>query len=738
MAGNSFGGSIKLTGESEYRKALSSITSDLRLMASEMKVLATATDSSGKSTEMDKQKRAELAKAIEEQRAKLVELNAALKKEQAESGNSSEASKRLQIQVNNATTQLNKMENQLNGVGNELGESSKKVSIFGDVLKANLASEAIMSGIKALGGAIKSIGTGLTGVIKDSVAAFADYEQLLGGVETLFKDNADAVVKNADRAFQTAGLSANAYMETITSFSASLLQGLGGDTAEAARLGDMAVQDMADNANKMGTDLSMIQNAYQGFAKQNYTMLDNLKLGYGGTKTEMERLLKDAEKMPEAMGQKFNLNNYADVVKAINVVQKNMGIYGTTAKEAAETITGSLNSTKAAWENVVTSFASGSNEEIKEAIDGMVESVTNLATNVVEILPNIVDGLGQMLTQLVEQIPPIIQSLLPTIVTTMQNLVTALVNVVPQLVPTVVQLINQLVAIIVQNLPLLVQAGVDILSGLITGLTQSIPTLIPTMVEAIMTIVDTLMQNLDKIILAGIDILVAIIQGLADALPQLIAMLPKIIETITTVLTKPDMIAKLVKAALDIIVAIAGGLIKAIPELLKAVPKILSSLVDGLKQGVGKMAEVGSNLVKGIWQGISDVTGWIMDKIKGFGKKVLDGIKGFFGIKSPSKLFKDEIGKNLAFGIGEGFDSEMGNVVKDMQDALPTSLDTDIQLNNTGLAAAASANQLNNADLSVDGLIGAMQQAFKGMKVELNEREVGSFVITKVTEEIYG
>jgi phage-related protein len=737
MAGNSFGGSVKLTGESEYRKALSSITSDLRLMSSEMKVLATATDSTGKSTDADKAKRAELSKAIEDQRTKLKALNDALKAEEAASGTSSDASKKLQTQVNNATVQLSKMESQLNGTNSTMDEGSKKASVFGDVLKANLASEAIVGGVKALGSALKTVGEGVISMVKESVSAFADYEQLLGGVETLFDDSADTVTKNAEKAYKTAGLSANAYMETVTGFSASLLQSLGGDTEEAARIGDMAVTDMADNANKMGTDMSAIQNAYQGFAKQNYTMLDNLKLGYGGTKEEMSRLLKDAEKMPEAMGQKFDISNYADVVKAINVVQQNMGITGTTAKEAASTISGSLNSTKAAWENVLTSFGSGNDEVIKESIDGMVESLTDLATNIVDILPNIVAGIDTLLSALVEQIPPIIQSLLPTLVTTLQTLVTSLVNVIPQLMPVVVNLIMSLVNIIVQNLPMLIQAGIDIVVGLITGLAQAIPQLIPKIVEAVMLIVQTIAANLDKIILAGVDLLVAIIQGLADALPKLIEMLPKIIDTIITTLTKPDMLAELISAALTLIVAIAGGLIKAIPELIKAIPQIITSIVNGFGSALSQMKDVGLNLVKGIWEGINNATSWILGKIKEFSNSVLDGIKSFFGIHSPSRLFRDEVGKNLALGVGEGFTDSMDDVVKDMQNALPTSLDTDMQLNNTGLIDAAAASAGSAADLTVDGLVNAMQTAFSRMKVELDGREMGDFVVTKVAKEIY-
>lgn len=745
---NSFGGTIKLTGESEYRKALRDITSDMRLMSSEMKVLATSTDSSGKSSDADRAKKQALSKAIEEQKAKLSTLNKELEASTAESGTTSDATKRLQTQVNNATAQLNKMESQLDGTGKETGElgtemdgTGKKASIFGEVLKANLASEAIIGGLKLMVNGMKAVGSAIGGVVKDSVTAFADYEQLIGGVETLFGDSANVVAKNAQQAYKTAGISANQYMEQATSFSATLLQGLDGDTAKASEYANKAITDMSDNANKMGTDIGLIQNAYQGFAKDNYTMLDNLKLGYGGTASEMARLVNDSGVMGDSF--KATAENVKDIpfdklIDAIHKTQKEMGITGTTAKEASETISGALNSTKSAWENVLSSLASGNDEQLKEAIDGLVESAGNLATNVMAIIPNIVEGIAQLTATLIEQIPTIVTNLLPTLINSAMTLINSIVTIIPQLIPVIGQVMNALVQAVITNLPMILQAGIDILLGLINGITQSIPKLIPVIIEAINIIVKGILDNLPAIIKAGIEVLVALIKGLADALPQLIGMLPTIITTIVKVLTEPSMIDLLIKASLQIMLALAKGIIGSIGEIVKAVPQIISAFVGGIGGAIGGIVSAGGDLVKGLWRGISDATGWILDKIKGFGTSVLNGIKSFFGIKSPSRLFKDEVGKNLALGVGEGFTDNMDNVVEDMKDALPSSLDTDIELNNSArLASAVSDSSALSSAFTQDSMVSAIQEAFKTVKIELDDKKVGDFVIGTVEGAIY-
>lgn len=250
-------------------------------------------------------------------------------------------------------------------------------------------------------------------IVKNATAAYGEYEQLVGGVETLFKNSAKALQENADKAFQSAGLSANAYMETATSFAASLIQGLGGDTAKAAEYADRAIVDMSDNANKMGTNIEAIQNAYKGFSKQNFTMLDNLKLGYGGTKEEMERLLKDAEKLT---GRKFDVSNFADIVDAIHAVQESMDVAGTTAKEASTTIQGSWNATKAAWQNLLVAMADPKGD-IKKATESLVNSAETTLKNVAPIVTNVISGIGTAINEIVpviaEELPGIIEELTP-------------------------------------------------------------------------------------------------------------------------------------------------------------------------------------------------------------------------------------------------------------------------------------------------------------------------------------
>lgn len=334
-----------------------------------------------------------------------------------------------------------------------MDSASKGLENLGNV--ATKVGKVMAAGIAA--------GVTAVGVLaKKSLDAYAEYEQLVGGVETLFKDSALTIQGYADRAYETAGLSANAYMETVTSFSASLLQSLDGDTAKAAESADRAITDMADNANKMGSSMESIQNAYQGFAKQNYTMLDNLKLGYGGTKEEMQRLLSDAEKLS---GQKFDLSSYADIVDAIHVVQTEMGITGTTAKEAASTISGSLASTKAAWQNLMTGFANDE-ADLGLLIDNVVDSATTAVHNIVPRLAQILSGISDAMVQIM----PIITAELPVI----------LQELLPGVISGAVALLNGLIASLPTILQVLIEQLPFIFSQISAGLVQTFPILLDT------------------------------------------------------------------------------------------------------------------------------------------------------------------------------------------------------------------------------------------------------------------
>ncbi len=358
-----------------------------------------------------------------------------------------------------------------------LNDASDKTSTFGDKVKNGFstAGKVAAAGIAAAGTAAVALG-------KESLEAYADYEQLVGGVETLFKDSSGTVQEYAANAYKTAGLSANEYMETVTSFSASLLQSLDGDTQAAADYADMAITDMSDNANKMGTSMESIQNAYQGFAKQNYTMLDNLKLGYGGTKEEMERLIEDAEELDSsfkaARDENGNLTmSYADIVSAIHVVQDEMGITGTTSTEASSTISGSVASMRSSWQNLLVGVADD-NADFETLVENFIDSVVTVGENIIPRVESILNGLGELITQAADKLIPIVVETiinnLPKIVESgiklIVTLISGLISAIPQLVKAIPQIVVAIVKGFVSAWPQLKQAGVELINMLVEGL----------------------------------------------------------------------------------------------------------------------------------------------------------------------------------------------------------------------------------------------------------------------------
>jgi phage-related protein len=587
-----------------------------------------------------------LSTEIESQESRLESLKKQYASTVLEQGKSSKEAKTLKSEISSLSEQLGKNRTKLNdaekGVkdfGGSAEDAGKKASVFGDVLKANFVTDAVKTGINAIGSAIKSLSAAFVSVVSDSVSAYSDYEQLTGGVETLFNDSADAVEEYAQSAYKTAGLSANDYMETVTSFSASLLQSLDGDTKAAAEAADTAVTDMSDNANKMGSDMSSIQNAYQGFAKQNYTMLDNLKLGYGGTKTEMERLLSDAEKLS---GQEYDISNLNDVYEAIHVVQTEMGITGTTAEEAANTIAGSMNSVKSSWENVLTSLASGNDEQVKTAIDGLVESAINAATNIAAIVPTIIDGLGQIASAIIAELPKMVNLILPPLTDSILNLAQTLVSIVPQLAPVAtdlvtqilnliidnlpllasaaIQIVSQLGTSIIENLPLLVEAALDIILQLATSIADSLPELIPTIVNVVIQIVETLIDNVDMLVDAAIAIIIALANGLINALPTLIEKAPEIVLKLVVALIKNA--PKLAAAAVEIIANLVSGLV----DSLGAVVDAASEIADAIKKKITGLAsealQWGKDIINGIVDGIKSAASAVGDAVSGIAQDI--------------------------------------------------------------------------------------------------------------------
>lgn len=617
-----------------------------------------------------------------------------------------------------------------------IDEVGQKTSGLGEKLKSGLATagKVAVAGVAAGATAIGALGT-------KAVAAYADYEQLVGGVETLFKDSQDQVMDYANNAYKTAGLSANEYMETVTSFSASLLQSLDGDTSAAADKANLAITDMSDNANKMGTDMASIQNAYQGFAKSNYTMLDNLKLGYGGTQAEMERLLADAEKIS---GIKYDISSYADIVDAIHVVQTEMGITGTTAEEAASTIQGSFGMMKSAWQNLVTGMADPS-QDLGVLVGNFTESVVTFGNNVIpriqELLPRIVEATTSLIGTVSEQLPAILQTILPSLVEGATSLVTGLMNALPAVLTVIADVaptvINTLVPALIALLPQIVQTGIDVIVSLAQGIADALPELIPAAAEAIAEIARILTDpdNLSAVIDAALEIILALVDGFMDAIPTLIEVIPDIIANLVTaiIVNAP----KLIEASIALILSLADGLIKALPELVAAIPNLIIALVEGILDHLDEIilagVKVTGALIKGIIKAIPDIIMAIPRVISsivdtfldfdwlGLGKNIVEGIidgfvemwndfkntvhdavtgvvdevKDILGIASPSKVFAG-IGGYMAEGLGQGFDKEFSSVKRGIQSQLDFGTMTFGMSSFGHLPALAGAGTTNN------------------------------------------
>lgn len=784
---------------------------------------------------------AEHKKKLDELKQKYIDLSAAGDKESAVAQDVAKEIKDLSKQVNDEARALDKAEkeaDQLSGATEEVGEKSeksgKKMEKFGNIAKGALKGSVAV--VKGIGAGIGVASVAVAGLVKQSVDAYSNYEQLVGGVNTLFgagdksleeyaksvgkttaevKDKYNSlmkaqstVMKNAAKAYTTAGLSANAYMEQITGFSASLVQSLGGDTEKAAEVGNRAIIDMSDNANKMGTSMEMIQNAYQGFAKQNYTMLDNLKLGYGGTKEEMQRLISDAAKMTDIQSD-LNLTvedgslDFGNIINAISVMQTSLGIAGTTSKEAASTIEGSTNAMKASWENLLVGVADDQ-ADFDTLVNQFVDSVTAWSKNIMPRIEVALQGasklIANLLPMIVEKIPELLTDVAPELIRAGTNIITTLSagfikglpdilqtiqellpqileafysigpqfdqllkTIFPQLLQTIVDWIPQLLALsgtiieslissLFETLPQIIDAIVDLLDQLsiyinsdgLTHITDIVLGLITSLVTVLTEQAPKILDAATKLLMSIVEALPAVVQSLVQALPNLITALIEFFGSNSIKVYKISL--KLLWTIIKAIPKIVIGLVKAIPSIIKAIidglfglasdlwndvlsPAIskfgdfaisakdkaveagknfFTNLIDkikdlpgkvrdkvmeiitkigtfvrefpakakeaaknffdnlwnGIKELPNKMWDIGSNIVEGIWNGIGDKFGWLTDKIQSFASNVTDKLKNFFGIHSPSRVMRDEVGKFLALGIAEGITRNEDTVVK--------------------------------------------------------------------------
>ncbi|MGN0587171.1 MAG: hypothetical protein ACI4JF_07790, partial [Oscillospiraceae bacterium] len=464
----------------------------------------------------------------------------------------------LSVELNNAKEEADKLGQKTEGLGEKSDDAENKLDDLGNAAeKSENKFKSLGTVLKSLGlaAAASAIGAAAAKLGKAIVSSYADYEQLIGGVETLFKESSATIQEYADNAYKTAGMSANEYMETVTGFSASLISSLGGDTAKAAEYANMAITDMSDNANKMGTDIESIKNAYQGFAKQNYTMLDNLKLGYGGTKEEVERLLEDAEKLS---GIKYDISSYADVVSAIHVIQESMDIAGTTAAEAEHTISGSIDTLKGAISNLATGFGNAE-ADIEQLCQNVAEAFTNVVNNITPVIENIIAALPTAVNALLDAVGEMLPTMLQAAAELFSQMLSAILELLPELIPAAVDAVILIADTIIENAPLLTNSAVQLITELASGLGENADELIPAAMDAVLSIAQGLIDNADLLLDSAEQLVIGIRRGLINSVPRIAEAAPSIIIGLAEALLE-SAITLLVDLPLQILDNIANGM----------------------------------------------------------------------------------------------------------------------------------------------------------------------------------
>lgn len=490
------------------------------------------------------------------------------------------------------------------------------------------------------------IGAGIGKMITQSIVEGAKIEQSFGGLETMFKENYDLIAGYAKDAWRTAGISANEYAEQATLFSASLLQSVGGDTKKAAELANMALIDMGDNINKFGGDLQMVQNAYQGLARGSYVMLDNLKLGYKGTAHEMMRLINDSKVLGYTLTDVSQLANvgFGTMVEAIHVIQEQYGITGTTIAEASGTISGSLKQMKGAFTNVLAAMSMVGKE-------GM--GILNLE----EALQDLLIGVNDFASNIIPAITTVFQTLPVTLATLISNMASSLLEQVPALVKGFGQ------GLII-GVPTLMKAAITLIKGLASGIRENVSVFIAEALPLLTNFSGELLKNMGVLIEAGIELLIGLVQGLMDGLPSLIEFVPQIISNIVDIVNVN--MPKILDAGFRILLEIITGLVQAIPSLIANADKIIEALWKTFT--AIKWLDIGKHIINGIKNGIVAAKDKLIDAIKNIAKNAFNAIKNFFGIKSPSRLMRDEIGKYIPEGIAVGITANTKSLTKAMDD----------------------------------------------------------------------
>lgn len=662
-------------------------------------------------------------------------------------------------QMGQVSSQAQGVVRDLDDVGNAAQNAGQKGEEAGKKGESALGKIGSAAGKAALEigkislAAVGAASAAVAAVSKAAIDSYANYEQLVGGVETLFGDSADVVKGYAEEAFSTVGMSCNAYMETVTGFAASLVSSLGGDTATAAQKANTAVADMADNANKMGTDMQSIQNAYQGFAKQNYTMLDNLKLGYGGTKEEMERLLAKAEEIQKTkfgIDIDYDVSSFSDIVDAIHVVQTEMGIsgltakqaaeavasgamteeeafdaMGTTAKEASTTIQGSISTMQAAWQNLMTGIADPTQDFDKllgDVIDSVVTVSNNLMPRIMAVLPQMATGITELTENLLPLIPDTLEQMLPSVIEGANSLIAALLDTLSSIADTAI--------------PIVTENADEIINTLLSGLISAIPSLASSAADLCTALITAILDNADIITQGAVDIVLALAQGLTGNLDSLVPAVVNAALTITeTLLDNAD---KLIDAGVQLIGAIAEGLAASIPQLLQQAPVIIEKLVVALMDaGQALITDVPKSICENIVSGLKsfDWTEGANSTIAGLNeamKKAADNMAKDDGYVVLGSQEEADARLQAALDELEAQRGELTGAYKELADSLSASADDTAEAAEEAATTVSEAIADSMPDAGVDGVVDKSEMLDTALK-ELEDK----YAVHKVTEEEY-
>lgn len=562
----------------------------------------------------------------------------------------------------------------------------------------------IAAGIGAASAAIGAASAAVGKFASEAVSSYANYEQLVGGVDKLYGDASEKLQRFAGEAYKTSGMSANAYMETATSFSASLISSLGGDVDTAANMTDVAMRSISDNVNTFGSDMQSVTNAFQGFAKGQFNMLDNLKLGYGGTKEEMERLLRDAEEYEGFIEGSLSIDNFADIISAIDIVQEHLNIAGTTNREAMTTIEGSATATKAAWENVITAIGRG--EGLSEAMDGLVNSIfgesegEGLLNQIIPRITTTMEGIGDFISTaspfITDKLPALIEGIVPTMlesgVTLLKAVGEGILSVLPTLTPIAVDVVMTLIDTFISMLPEILSMGVDIILELCLGIAQALPELIPAALDAVLEFVESLIDNADKLIDAALQLIVGLADGIIKCLPTLLEKAPTLISKLVQALIK--LAPELLKVASQLISTLAKGVVTYVATLLNAGRTIMTNLFNTLRSF--SFTDIGSNIIQGIKNGISNAWNNLVSWFKGLFGDLVQIAKDILGIASPSKVF-EQIGEYTTEGFDKGMQDFGVGAMEDVQNAMDEISGMSATVDAIGVSANATSEVSNMA-----------------------------------------